>query len=248
MKSERRHELQHNTLDTELHKTVDFLKRHLNSILWLIVVVAAGFLVGKFVSNKLTQHRLGPRVQYAEAMGDQALLTEERLERLAALAEQDTDLRVAALALLSRADLQVASAMLGMDRPDAMYQGAQADYQKALDRFSDEPILAARAHVGLAVLAENRGEYELARSHYEAVLAIDGAAGTPASAIAMRNKDSLPELVRPVAMTPPPMPVTQPADVGPTGPGAGLEGPSLDDLLGEPSPEEFPGPSDPAVP
>ena len=41
MKAKRRHELQHNVLDAELGKTIDFLKVHGPKVLWGAIIVLA---------------------------------------------------------------------------------------------------------------------------------------------------------------------------------------------------------------
>ena len=56
-------------------------------------------------------------------------------------------------------------------------QQAETAYQSVLDRFADQSQAVTAAHFGLAAIAENRGKWDAAKQHYDAILngdAIDG--------------------------------------------------------------------------
>ena len=58
MKAERRHELEHNTLDNELAKTLSFFRKHGNTIFWCVIIAAVVFMAVTFFHQRANT-RLG---------------------------------------------------------------------------------------------------------------------------------------------------------------------------------------------
>lgn len=213
MKAERRHELEHNTLDNELAKTISFFRKHGNTIFWCIIIAAVLFMAVTFFQQRANRRHHAAEFEFEAALRDLSLTAEDRRARLEALTEQSTDRRIAAMASITLGDQELREVMLGRSLvPPTQAMGQAAEhYQRVVDRFRDFPILLAKAHVGLATVSENLtafgrpAEFAQARQHYEAALAIEGAAGTPATDLAAQRMLSLPDLRKKAYLLPPTM-------------------------------------------
>ena len=252
MKSERRHELQHNTLDAELGKTVEFFRRHLNTILWAIVIFCAVLIGGNYLRRQAKAREFEHRIAFVELMRNPELLPDERIEQLRELADQDRDLVVAIDSLFMMANLQIESALLQLISPAEAAERAAANYREVIDRFEDHPIQVANAYIGLAMLAENDRDFEKAAEFYRQALSVEGAAGSPATVLAANYSETLPALRQPLGMTPPKLPESPATDeLGDPGM-PNIEDPPAFPLPGESAPGETglpptfapPGPTD----
>jgi tetratricopeptide (TPR) repeat protein len=97
---------------------------------------------------------------------------------------------------------------------------ASSYYEKAMAQHPDRPLAQAESRLGLASLAEDMGDLDAAKEHYEAVLALKGLDGYPVVKQAedgLGNLDWLAEPVR-MASTAPAEPETQPASQPATAP------------------------------
>jgi hypothetical protein len=100
--------------------------------------------------------------------------------------------------------------------PEQLIDEAARAYQAVLDQFGNEKHAAVAARMGLAAIAENRGNWDVAREHYEAV-ARDETLAQAYRGHATRRLEQLPQLQKPiliVAPAPATQPTTQTADAG----------------------------------
>jgi len=208
MKAERRHELKHNTLDSELGQMIQWVKNHGTAILWGIALAALAatlviFLIGRVGAER---RRLWAQYQQAVLDPDETLTPADRLAMLADVADQDSYRHLAAMAAMRMADLHMNTPYLQRGAGAAeSWDQAKAAYERVIAEFGDEPTQVALAYVGLATLAENQGDLDTALTHYNAVLALPGAAGTPAAIIAQGRLQTLPlvaELMANPVLTP----------------------------------------------
>jgi hypothetical protein len=65
MDSERRHELQHNALDSELSKVWAFIRSNGNQIFWTIIIIATILLAVVFTRNKIRNRNMREAREYA---------------------------------------------------------------------------------------------------------------------------------------------------------------------------------------
>lgn len=205
MKSRRRHELQKNVLQKELGKAADFFRKYGTYIVWGGVVAALVLLVAVYSITQSRDRRRKILASYEQAMTDQTLTMDERLSDLKALAEQDTNKDIAALACLRVADQSASrlararSSTPTLDRKSYRDQ-AEAYYRKAIAGFGDRPLIVGRAHLGLASLAETQRDFDTAEAEYQMVLAMLELQGTPLAEAATRGLETLDELRLSVAM------------------------------------------------
>ena len=176
-----------------------------------------------------------PDEQFADQRDQIAGTVRQALD--AALADADTPARKAD-ALAARADLSWAMAALptpagATTRPalaprqtrDESLDAAAKDWGLVLSEFPGQPGPAADARFGLAAVAEDRGEFDRAAEHYQAVVD-DGSALKMHRDLAADRLAALPDLRRPVRFGTP-----GPRDQGPLAPGV------LDGTGATPSPE-----------
>ena len=115
--------------------------------------------------------------------------------------------------------------------------------RQALEIQGDDQLIAGRAHLGLAAIYEDKGEWDKARAEYEILTAKTGLfAGSPFADLAeerlktLGDRQNAPRLA---SMIPPPAPVTPATPTLPGLPGGGLLGPmggtNFQDLLGTPA-------------
>ncbi|MHC4985040.1 MAG: hypothetical protein ACYTFO_02680 [Planctomycetota bacterium] len=197
MKAERRHELQHNALDTELGQIIRWVRKHGTAILWAIALTALAATLVTYLVNRAgaEERRLWALYQQAASAADPTLTTPDRLAMLAEVADQDTDRELAAMAAMRMADLHMNEPYVQMGPgPGESWTKAQAGYERVINDFADQPKQVALAHVGLAALAENQSDLDGAMAHYNAVLSLPGAAGTPAALIAQGRLQTLPKV------------------------------------------------------
>jgi len=192
MKSKRRHELQHNVLDAELGRIIDFLKRRGGQILWAIIAAAAIIALVVLINNWTAKKALQRQREFTRLRSDPTLTAEARMEGLTRLASASDD-RVAAMAWVQLGSQYVGRMVLGGgnvpqgELPDLADQAEQA-YRRVLTEFSDRPMQVAQAHLGLGRLAEARGDAQAARQEYQAVLAMIDMAGHP---VGLQARESL---------------------------------------------------------
>ena len=115
---------------------------------------------------------------------------------------------------------------------------AQAAYQQVLDKYPDQLADTLAAAFGLAAIAEQRGQFEVAGGHYDAIAARDDVP-EGAKALAQQRKNLLgilalnPRLAKPMPSTlPTTLPATQPGQVPTT---AAATQPTTQTELGEPA-------------
>ena len=223
MKSKRRHELQHNTLDAELAKLLAFVKKRGSVIFWVVMIALATVLAVKVVGGWSREKRDNPRAEYANIKMDARRSAagpdevDELLERLRELTEQQDNKSVAALACVDAGDIASGmfldlEAKLAIEQREQYGKKAEKFYRKAVDDFPEEPLAVAKARVGLAKLAEGRADMSTARAQYEAILAIPEMAGQPVRRRATEGLAMLKVLEKPVRMA-----TTAPSDAT-TGP------------------------------
>ena len=223
MKAKRRHELQQNVLDAELGKAMGFFKRHGTPITWGAFILGLVVMVVGYVYRRSSQKDAARRQEYRSLVlyPSPEMVPQEQVRRLEALANQTDDEAIAAEACLKLADGFALRAGIILDIPARAqtFERADAYYRRALQRFGEDDLTAARAHIGLAKLAETRGQLDVAQAEYQAVGKMESLAGQPLLAMANAGLQTLETLREPVPMVdtlpsttaPATQPTTQPA-------------------------------------
>ena len=214
-------------LDAELGRIVGFFKRHGTRISWAILIAALVALVAVYVSRRMRRRHFDLRQDFAVLVlqPDTNIDPQERVSRLEALAKQDDDKHVGAMAQVALGDTYAGRAIFaqgGADRKSLTDNAADC-YRQVITRFPGELLAVAKVRIGLARLAENRGDFEAAKAEYEAVRQMPELQGQPvllAAARGLREAKALTQPVRMVASLPAESPVqTHPAEA-PTMPAA----------------------------
>ncbi|MBT3202198.1 MAG: hypothetical protein HN350_20025 [Phycisphaerales bacterium] len=225
MKTERRHELKHNSLDTELVKGVDYLKHHAKGILLAILLVVAVISVAVMMVKNRTANVSIPRQRYDSLKAQEVATADGRAKALTGfeeLASQTGNTEIAALACVEAADLCATQHASG-DIVTGAQKRAKTHYQRVIDEFSDYPSAVGRAHVGLARLAEDAGDFAAAKEHYGLAIALADKTSLLAGQKAEALLKALDELEKPVRLAtvrplPPTPPTTQPSTAPATQP------------------------------
>jgi len=216
MKSQRRHELQHNTLDTELGKIIQFFRTHANRILWGVLVVAAIALGVVYLRNRSIRQEQALLAQYESLQRDQ-MPPEERIQGYESLMVQDANERIAAMSAIHAAELYAVKALLAGTAEDRLQANQQAErlFRRAAEDYPGQKLATAKGHFGLAKQAENRGDWEAARAAYQAAQAVDGISRYPVAVAAKQGEEALKYVSAPprlATVRPATAPATAPAD------------------------------------
>jgi len=217
MKSQRRHELRQNVLDAELAKTVQFFRKHGTRMAWGALVAALVALGIVWAWNKHKQGIATAHSQYAR-LEEQLANRDADPESLAAafleLSATSSDDNIAAESAVRAGDGY--SRLVTVETADTAkhsqwLERASNAYKRAVTEFPEETMSVAKAHYGLAKLAETRGDFIAARSHYDAVLAMTELKGEPVERLCEQGRNRLEQVSRPVRMasTKPAEPETQ---------------------------------------
>jgi hypothetical protein len=167
MKSERRHELQHNALADWIVKTGKALQPYQNLILAAIVVLVVGVAAYTWWSQN-TESQAG------QAWYDlNAGLASGNREKLAKVIEDHPDSRVGETAAVLLADLRLNQ---GCNQRFLSKALAEPELSKAAELYeadlkvAQSDFLRQRATFGLARALESKGDLTAARKHYEEVV------------------------------------------------------------------------------
>jgi hypothetical protein len=202
MKAERRHELHENVLAHELSRLREFFDKHGNWITAVIVAAAIVVLVVWYVRGRNQRLLAEEQVSFNEALSSPSLETKDRVSRLEQLANDARDPLVGAESAVFLGDIfadQCLKAIVrGSDEQAAELRARSASFYKlALDKYPKQRVTAARAHFGLASLAETVGDMVTAKAEYALA---EQAAGPnyPVTAEARMELENLPLATQPV--------------------------------------------------
>jgi len=214
MKTERRHELKHNSLDAELVKVLDYLKKHAKGISLTILGIVAAISVATVVIRNRAHAISAPRAHYDHLKTLNIFTTEGRtaaLKGFEELADQDGNEQVAALACVEAGDICVRQQMTGDPAPGSRDR-ARKHYQRVVNEFGDFPLATGRAYLGLARLAEGDGKFAAAREHYQRVVGLGARTSVLAVNAAKKGLAALSDLEKPIrlATTRPVIPIIEP--------------------------------------
>jgi len=214
MKTERRHELKHNSLDAELVKILEYLKTHGKTITMAILVLIAVISVGWIVIRNRAASVSVPRQQYDNLKLIDTVDAKGRADALAGfeeLADQTGNTKFAALGCVEAGDICMAQHVAG-DSVTGALALAKKHYERVVAEFADEAQAVGRAHLGLAKLAEGERKFDLAEQHYQNVISLGEKTSALATTEATRALAAMKELDEPVRLASKrPPPATQPA-------------------------------------
>ena len=204
MKARRRHELQHNVLDAELARGVDFLRRRRTLIVWSLVLVAAGILAITYAVRSAQAKERSLQDTYDRLITSPAVTAQEFLDGMKSLAEC-TNKRLAAMATVQvgkyySAQFLAAGGVWADPRERDLGDQAAAYFHRAIDQFSDHRQVVAEAHLGLGRLAESTGDFAAAAGEYKTVKGMADLVGTPAVTEATEALGRLDRIKAPVRM------------------------------------------------
>ncbi len=173
MKSSRRHELQHNTLDTELAKGLTWIRNHGTKLAMALLAIALVILVGTYFYNSYRQSQQEQTYQLSAWLLGASLQGLDE-ERKAELAEGDDFQAYQGKLLLGREAMKAGFDKLtqgsGPEEIRTLREKAMGHFQAVTQGGEDYPLLAAQAHYGLVVIYEDRGEFAKAQEHCQAIL------------------------------------------------------------------------------
>ncbi|MHC4508505.1 MAG: tetratricopeptide repeat protein [Planctomycetota bacterium] len=226
MKSDHRHELKTNELAEWLGNLPDWTKQNLGTIILVTVLLgaAAGFYFWRTYNRNVVQSRRhveftgllnqvsGGKMRIVQAQtegNDQTFMLLQPAKNLETFAQSTKNDRMAALALIKRAEALRAELHYGTVQKDYLISQtnlAKASYAKALDRCPDDPSLAAAAKFGLGLCEEELGNFEQARQIYQQVDANPDFKATGAAVQARRRLATMADYEREVVFRPKPAP------------------------------------------
>lgn len=215
----------------ELSKIRGFLKRYGTWILTGVLVILLGITVWMYVRNSARRRTIELQQEYDVLVAGRGadVAFEERVARLNDLAAQDDEGEIAALAAVALGDLHAGRALDAGPGPARRRQLDEAEqaYTRAQKRRK-HPVAAAKGTLGLARVAEARGDKDRARELYERIAADESLAGEPVRVIADESLAELDAETEPVEFA-----TTAPAE--PVGvDGASPTGDGIEDILGAP--------------
>ncbi|MEA3226898.1 MAG: hypothetical protein U9Q07_13185 [Planctomycetota bacterium] len=226
MKSEHRHELKTNELAEWLANMPQWAKENLVTI--ICVSVAVVVLVGVYMWRGYNKDVLQVRerieftnlinqvsgakmqiVQGQEQGRDMSFALLQPAKALDAFAQSSKNSRMAALALIRRA--QALRAELHYGNVEEQYSTDQIDkaktsYTTALAKSSTNPVLAAAAEFGLGLCEEELGNFEQAQQMYRQIVANADYEGIVAVAQAQRRLRTMADYQQKIAFKPNPNP------------------------------------------
>jgi predicted negative regulator of RcsB-dependent stress response len=242
MKSERRHELEHNTLDTELSNMVTFFKSHWVKLVYGVLIVVLAVVGFRYYQRQHTTKALNYQTRYEQLVGrsmDPATPQPELVAGFEELAEQTTTPYLAANSLLQLGKLfAIQSTLAAPGEGEKAAEKAEVKYKRVISEHTDLPEQTASARMGLATLAENRGDYPAARKEYETILAMKGLEGYPVLTQATIAMEGSKKWTRPATLA-----TTLPAWVKPDPAPEAPEAPALPEPTPAPTPTPAPAPA-----
>ncbi len=213
MKSEERHELKENSLQFWLQYGLwMFLKKNGSYVLLAAALVLLGYQL-------IQRHRINTmnalQKSYNDILGAEYPFTSNRSVRIQSIIDESEVKTVQAIALrdLGVYHLQTVSTGtidLSPDaprvNPEEANNKAQAAFDRVVKEFPDVPLAVGPAKLGLGAIAENRGQWDVARKIYEELTA-KGSHDAATSATAAARLKKLPAVEKAptlAALAPPP--------------------------------------------
>jgi len=243
MKSDHRHELKTNELAEWLSHLPQWTKENLSTIIMVCVVIIAGLGIYSWrvynVNVVRVQERAefttrinqlaGAKMQILQNQGrDSSFMLLQPAKGLETFAQSTKNDRMAALALIKRAEALRAEVLYGNVEEQyftTQTNEAKNSYTEALQRCPDEPSLAAAAKFGLGLCEEELGNVEQARQIYQDITGNPDFEPTVAATQAKRRlatmSDYQQEIVfgpapKPTAVSQPEIQITPPSSSQPT--------------------------------
>jgi len=200
MKTERRHDLQHNVLDSELTKIVGFFRKYGNQLFWGAIIGAAVVLVVAFARNRIRNRQIEAYGRYGRLHAGVEMAPAELAGAWLEFAGTTHNRRLAGLAIVEAGNNNLLLFLeAGAVDGQALLAEAEERFQRVISEYADEPVAVAKAHFGLSAVAKNRRDWDTTRSELEAVLAMEQVTSTPVTVEARAMLDELPSLAEPVA-------------------------------------------------
>lgn len=165
MSSQRRHELEENELAGFLGAANKVVEEHSKPIALGVTALVVGVVGWSLYSGGEAGKRSTATLQLVQASsaGD--------ADSLAAIAADYPDTSAGAFARLYHGSQQMAAGITALftspDEAEELLGDAESSFRQAL-QISKDPTLTSRAHLGLAQIAESRGEVDDAIASYEA--------------------------------------------------------------------------------
>lgn len=191
MKSQRRHELQHNTLDAELHRMVSFFKTHGTKVAWGILLIAAVILAIVGYRRYSERNLIDIQNRYNQvlfALSQPGGEDQQILQELHDLAGQDTVEWVAVDAALRIGTIYAEKAIQADsdDQQTEYRQEAIRQFERVIEAFADSPVAVGRAKVALARLHEQE-DPDKAQEYYQSVESNEALNGYPVQLVARQS-------------------------------------------------------------
>jgi hypothetical protein len=255
MKSTRRHELQHNTLQDELARAGGWLKRHINAISWGLLAVAVAIVLVVWLTGRKAKvaediHERYSELQRQPAGGEQFAEVFQGFQDLAVQAGDADKKHIAAGCWVQAGNLGLDRLIMTGDltaaqRADLVKQTRRC-YEAALAEYGDQALWAGKARLGLGRLSESVDPPDLAaaREHYTKVAENEDLAHTPlqwAAQGALQRLEADREPVRLAVAMPPEPGEETPGSDEPDGASDEPAGPADEPDDGTPAPDEAAG-------
>lgn len=208
MKQSRRQELRTNELILKLIELREFVETQWQIVVGAVVVVALIIGGGWYWSYSASVRRSEAMNDLFAARQKSDAKLQERLDSYGRIAGEHSDPTVTLAVLETIANDAMRNLMVqGPDMDATSRESALDAAQKACDRirseFQNRPDALCRAYLGLAAIAENRGNKDEARKNYKAILDTPAlAAVTVYQSIAAKRESTLDARMEPVTILP----------------------------------------------
>jgi hypothetical protein len=213
MKTKRRQELRTNELILRLIKARDFAARNWTWIAGTGVVVVLLIAIIAYWQYNRSARRIEGLNALAAVREDSSLSPMERIDKMEQVANQYPDRQVMLASLEAAGDYAMNQLLVGWTSEDPAQRekflgAADRAFRRIIAEFPDRYEAVARAHLGLAAIAEDRGDRAEASRQYKAILDDPKlAAITMYQSIASAQEKTLSERMKPVQI----LPATRPA-------------------------------------
>jgi predicted negative regulator of RcsB-dependent stress response len=217
MDKKHRHELEENDLLDFMANFKDWWAKHGNKLLLVVLVVLVGLLGYKLIHQRTVEARDIAERDFSQATSPEALRN---------LAQNSSDANYQAKAYLRGGDLLLersrqsggatpgdakAAPALTPEQRQENLRNAEAMYKPVLDLDKAHASYKLNARLGLAAVAEDRQQWDVARQQLETVRKDAGEAFPVLAAQAVARQGLLARLQAPVVFAPETQPATQPA-------------------------------------